>query len=188
MGNFINECPSALPVCQSWLVCSKADTKTQLLSQHQQRNSHPVWLLCQIVSKGFGVFCLLGEPCHLVFKCSFSALALHPSVSDLLSLWSSSVSYPETRSPHVWFGGGEWSSSGMSICRTAWEKALSRLTHGLWKAGSTGLKAKLHSRDRRGISGEFHVRSEMISYGLGRRTVQWLCLCADGRRLQACGA
>lgn len=32
------------------------------------------------------------------------------------------------------------------------------------------LKAKLHSRGRRGISGEFHVISERISHGLGRRT------------------
>lgn len=36
------------------------------------------------------------------------------------------------------------------------------------------LKGKLHSRDRRGISGEFHVRSEKTSYRLGGRTVQWL--------------
>lgn len=186
MGNFINECPSALPVCQSWLACSKVDTETQWLSQHQQSNSHPVWLRSQTMSKGLEIL-LAGW--FLLFKCSFSTLALHHSVTDLLSLWSSSASCPEALFPHV--NGSVVVSGpaqscpyaelhGRKLCQT-WP-----MGYGNLEVLGCKLKAKLCSRDRKGISVEFHVRSEGFIW-VRKQAVQWLCLCTGGRELQACG-
>lgn len=147
-----------------------------------------MWLLTQIVRTGFGFFCLLGDSCHLLPECSFPTRALHHSVTDLLSLRSSSAPCPETIAPHV--TGSmvvcEWTSSGDSPCAELDRRKVRSDRAMEWrKLEELGSKsqAKLYSRGKRGTGRDIQVRSERVSYGLGRRAVQWLCLCTKRRRM-----
>jgi len=133
----------------------------------------------------------------LLSKCSFLTQALYRSVTDLSSPWSSSAPCPETLTPHVTGSVvlGEWTSSGDSLCAGVDRRKVrsDRATEqGKLEELDSKLKAELHRRDRRGISGEIWVRSERFAYGLGRRACpvamfvyKWE---RGGRELQARGA
>lgn len=80
---------------------------------------------------------------------------------------------PSTHSPHI--TGSVVVSEPAQECPYAElygrkVRADRAMGYGKLEVLGSKLKAKLHSRDRRGINGEFHVRSERFSHGLGRRT------------------